>query len=82
MGKLFQDILTELDNETYDLSKLLWMLSVVVFLIVSIIAILKGQTWNPGEYGLGIAAVLAGGGAGVSLKNFTRPDSKTSEKSF
>lgn len=73
MMKLIKDILTELDGETYDISKLLWAFGVVVFIGLSIVAVCKGQLWNPAEYGLGMGSLLAGGGAGVKFKSAGNP---------
>ena len=74
MKKLLNDILTGLDGETYDIGKVLWVLGVLVYLFLSIAALFKGQLWSPGQYGLGLGAVLAGGGAAMKLKIGTEPN--------
>jgi len=68
MNKLLNDILKELDGNTYDVAKVLWVLGVLVFLALSITAVIMKQPWNPAQYGIGFGAVLAGGGASMGFK--------------
>jgi hypothetical protein len=75
LGKVFNDILTELDGETYDVTKLLWVAGVMVYLILSIISVFKGQSWDPQQYGIGLGVVLAGGGAAIKLRNMADDNS-------
>jgi hypothetical protein len=76
MIKLLNDLLTGKDNQTHDIGRYLWAAGVLVYLGLSIFAIIKGQPWNPTEYGIGLGAVLAGGGAGIALKVKTEPNEK------
>lgn len=75
IGKVFNDILTELDGETYDVTKLLWVAGVMVYLVLSIISVFKGQPWDPQQYGIGLGVVLAGGGAAIKLRNMADDNS-------
>lgn len=77
MNKLLKDILTELDSETYDISKILWILGTLVFFMLSAMSVLKGQVWSPSDYGIGMGAVLVGGGAGVKLKSMANTDTNS-----
>lgn len=75
MIKLIKDILTGVDNQTYDVGRLLWVLGVLVYLGLSITALVKGQPWEPQSFGIGLGAVLAGGGAALGFKKATEPQS-------
>lgn len=77
MKKFITDILTGIDNQTIDIGRLLWALGVLVFLGISIGALVKGQPWEPEQYGIGLGAVLAGGGAGIGFKKGTEPTQKS-----
>lgn len=68
MKKLLNDILKEKEGNTYDIAKCLWVLGVVAYLFLSIVSVFKNQPWEPAQYGIGFGAVLAGGGASMSLK--------------
>lgn len=49
-------------------ARLLWVLSVLVGLTLQVLAVVRGQYFNFDLFGLGAAAVLAGGGFGVRMK--------------
>lgn len=76
MNKVLKDILTGINGETYDLGRLLWAVGVLTYIGLAIYALIKGQLWQPESYGIGLGAVLAGGGAGIGLKKATEPDRK------
>jgi hypothetical protein len=81
MSKLFKDILMEVGTNTYDISKLLWLIGVLVFLALSVYAVMKGQLWDPQEYGIGMGVVLAGGGVATKFKT-TQTNSTSNNTSF
>lgn len=67
-------IFTGRDNLTPDIGRILWALGVLVFLAQAVGALwFQHQPWDPSAYGLGLGAVLAGGGAGIGLKARTEP---------
>jgi len=69
MNKFIKDLLTEINGEKFDVARVLWILGVLVYIGLSIAAvIIKGQLWDPVNYGIGFGAVLAGGGAALALK--------------
>lgn len=73
MGKFFRDMFTGKDNKTYDIGRVLWFQSVQAFVLLSVYAIYKGGEFDPITWGAGIAALIAGGGAGIKLKADTEP---------
>jgi hypothetical protein len=79
--KLFiKHIFTGKDNATFDVGRLLWALGVLVFLGISIYSVAKGNPFNAIDYGAGFGGLLAGGGAGLSLKAKTEPECRREEK--
>jgi len=76
MNKLMEMLLqtfTGLDGKTIDIGRVLWAQSVFVFFGLSIHALILGQTFSPSEWGIGIGAILAAGGAAIGLKANTEP---------
>lgn len=74
MKDFIQKLITGKDNSTPDIGRILWIIGVLAFIGLSIAALIKGQSWEPEAYGIGLGAVLAGGGAGIGLKKATEPD--------
>lgn len=74
MIAIIQKLFSGKDNLTPDLGRVLWALGVLTFIGISIASIFKGQPWEPEQYGIGLGAVLAGGGAGIGFKKETEPE--------
>lgn len=71
MGFL-KGMFTEIDNQTFDMSKALAALSVLTALGLSIYSVvLKGEPFDMNQYGIGIAAVFAGTAALLKFKKDT-----------
>lgn len=67
--KIFNDWFTEVDNKTFDVTKLLAVLSIVTAICLSIFSVVyKGQEFNYQDYGLGTAALFAGVGIALGMK--------------
>jgi hypothetical protein len=64
------------DNQSLDIGRILWALSVLSFLGMGFYAIYKGQVTDFIAFGTGCAAVLAAGGAALGFKSKTEPGSK------
>jgi len=64
------------DNETFDLGRVLWAMSVVSFLGIGFYGTYKGTPMDYLAFGTALAALLAGGGSGLGLKAKTEPDSE------
>jgi hypothetical protein len=73
MNKIISDCFTGKDNQTYDIGRILWGLSVIVFLALSSFSCIKSSTWNPVDFGIGLGSVLAAGGVALGLKKSTEP---------
>lgn len=71
--RLFKHSFTGRDNETFDIGRLLWALSVLAYIGICIYAVYKGQQFAAAEFGGGLSAQLAGGGFGVAVKGKTEP---------
>lgn len=70
--KVLNDWFTEVDNKTFDITKVLAVVSVgtgIGLAIFSVVA--KGQEFNYQDYGLGTAALFAGVGVALGLKKDT-----------
>jgi len=73
MKTLLLHIFSGPDNQTVDVARVLWVISVLTFIGFGGWHVIANHQFNPMEYGTGLGAVLAGGGAGVGLKSKTEP---------
>ena len=68
MSKWLRDLLTGSDNVTYDLVRLLAVLSIFVGLGLSIYSVvIKGQVFSLQDFGIGVGAVFLAVGAALKL---------------
>ena len=75
MIKLLKNTFTGKDNETLDIGRILWAVSVVAFIGIGAGAVfVQNQVFDPAQWGLGAGAVLAGGGGAIGMKAKTEPD--------
>jgi len=70
-------LFTGKDNKTLDLGRVLWAKAVLVFLGVAGYQVYQGTPIDFMNFGTGIAAVLAAGGAAIGLKSSTEPDNNS-----
>jgi hypothetical protein len=69
MKKVIKDWFTEKDNETFDITKALAVVSIISGVSLAIFAVVsKGQVFNYQDYGLGTAALFAGVGVALGMK--------------
>lgn len=73
MMSFLRDCLTGIDGESYDIGRVLWVLGILTFIGLSVVAMLKTGTFDPMNWGTGYGAILGGGGAGIGLKSKTEP---------
>lgn len=67
--KILNDWFTEVDNKTFDITKVLAVLSIATGIGLAIYSVVtQGQTFNYQDYGLGTAALFAGVGVALGLK--------------
>jgi hypothetical protein len=61
---------TESDNVTWDMGRTMWFVSVIAFLYKMI----TNADFDPNSTGIGLSALLAGGGGMIWLKSKERKD--------
>jgi hypothetical protein len=67
--KILKDWFTEVNNETFDITKALAVVSILSGVCLAIFSvILKGQVFNYQDYGMGTAALFAGVGVALGMK--------------
>lgn len=69
MGTMMKTMLTEADNETYDIFRYLALLSILVALGLEIYVVtLKGQAFDFQNFGIGTGTLFTGAGIALKLK--------------
>ena len=72
LKKLLNDMFTETDNHTFDLSKVLALLAVVNGLALTVYEVVwKGTTFNFQDYGIGVGLLFGGLAAVLTFKKET-----------
>ena len=70
--KIINDWFTEVDNKTFDITKVLAVASILTGIGLAIFSVVyKDQAFNYQDYGLGTAALFAGVGVALGLKKDT-----------
>ena len=76
--KVLNDWFTEVDNKTFDVTKVLAVVSIITGIGLAIYSVVvKGEPFDYNNYGLGTAALFAGVGVSLGLKKDS--DAKPSE---
>jgi len=69
MNKFLKDCLTEIDGESYDVARILFIAGVVCFLgLACFHVIFLRHDFDAIGYGTGLGGLLGGGGAGIGLR--------------
>jgi len=76
--KLFKDILTEDDGETYCAARLCSIACIFGFLAIAIIHVLHGKDIDFSQLGIGFGTVLGGGGVMIGAKAATQKENDVS----
>jgi hypothetical protein len=72
--KFVKDLITVANGTDYDVGRVLWILSVLIFLGLAIWAVVKNhQPLDFANFGIGAGGVLGGGGAALGFKRNTEP---------
>jgi hypothetical protein len=71
--KILQDILTGIDNKTYDNGRVICFLSYLVYFFMAVYSTLKCHPWNPTDFCAGAGAMAVGFGINLKLKSDTEP---------
>lgn len=70
--KVLNDWFTEVDNKTFDITKVLAVASITTGIGLAIFSVVyQGKDFNYQDYGLGTAALFAGVGVALGLKKDT-----------
>ncbi len=74
MVQILKNILTERDNETFELISVLTLLAMVGMVgFAGYDLIHNNARFDPEKYGIGVASILGGSGLGRFLKKDTEP---------
>jgi len=69
MNKIIKDWFTEIDNQTFDVTKALAVVSILTAIgLIAYSIIYKGQVFSLQDYGIGMSALFAGLGVALKLK--------------
>jgi hypothetical protein len=72
--KMCRDSATGIDGATFDPARVLWIVGVITFLVLSVhTTYTLGKAFDYQSFGIGLGAVLAGGGFAVNVKASTEP---------
>lgn len=66
-------MITGVDNQTVDVARVLWIVGVVTFLGFTGYEIYKSGHFNMTDFSLAYSGLLAGGAAGVKIKESAEP---------
>jgi len=68
--KFLHDAFTGIDNQTYDLGRILLALSLIAYFALSFLSLAR---FNPLDFAGGVGAILTTGGIFLKLKETTEP---------
>ena len=74
MLKALKHMFTGVDNETWDIGRILWAKMSFVYCLVSGYHAVVHGNFDPQNWAIGASAILAGGGGGLALKSKTEPN--------
>ena len=81
IAKVIKDSFTTAFGVDYDIGRILWGLATLTFLFLACWAVIYNkQAFDAMSYGGGLAAVLAGGGAALGMKQNTEVKPGTEPK--
>lgn len=82
MGKFWQDMMTGIDNQTYDVARVGGLVGLIVFLGLEIFVVVwKNVPFDMQAFGIAFGAMIAAIGAGIGFKAKTEPGERR-EKGF
>ena len=73
IATFMRQCLTGADNQTYDIGRFLWGIAFFVGIGLVIASFVTGRAFDLQQYGIGVGALLTGGGASLALKAKTEP---------
>lgn len=81
MKHFIKHLFTGVDNITYDLGRVLWAKMSIVYCAITAYFVYKTGQFDFQQWAIGAAAILAGGGGGLALKQKTEPANNVSNVS-
>jgi uncharacterized LabA/DUF88 family protein len=75
--KFFHDILTDVDDQSYEVLSIVSVLGVLTFLGLSIYHVLLTHEFDYLAFGGGLGASITGAGAGIAIKENTSKRTKS-----
>lgn len=73
MKKFFTDILTGIDNKTFDIGRVGIGVILIFFIIFEAVEVIVTHNFNELEFAGAAIAILTGGAGGLALKSKTEP---------
>lgn len=73
MNKFFNDILTGIDNQTFDIGRVGMAVILMFFLLFEAIEVITTHSFNEFEFAGSAIAILTGGSGALALKSKTEP---------
>ncbi len=72
IGNVTKDILTEKDGQSFDITKVIWVIGTLVYFGCTFYDMIKNHaSFNYLNWSVGFAGILAAGSAGVKIKETT-----------
>jgi hypothetical protein len=71
--KLFKDILTGADNDTFDHGRVVGLMSFLVYFVLAFYDLITEHKWQAMDFATGVSAMAVGFGANLKLKSDTEP---------
>ena len=75
LTRLLIELLTERDNDTFDIGRVLAALTIVVFLGLSVYTTVNTGKFDAQEFGIGAGSVFAGLGGYIAMKKEVKKES-------
>lgn len=69
MRNFFHDLLTGTSNMEYEISRVLWLMAVLSYIVFSGWHLHQNGVFEAMNFGLGFGAILAAGGYGTAVKD-------------
>jgi hypothetical protein len=73
MFTALKHLFTGVDNQTWDIGRILWAKITLVYCVISGYHVVMQGAFDPQNWAIGASAILAGGGGALSLKAKTEP---------
>lgn len=77
--KIMKDILTGIDNHSYDNGRVVCAISFLVYYIMAISSLCSIHPWTAMDFAGGVGAMAVGFGVNLRLKRHTEPKRKPNE---